>query len=56
MNNLVWFTTNLRVEDNLSLVESCNNSGKTIAVYCFDPRHYAETKYGFKKTENEILN
>ena len=56
MNNLVWITTNLRVDDNLSLVESCNNSGKTIAVYCFDPRHYAETKYGFKKTENEILN
>ncbi|CAM4041374.1 DASH family cryptochrome [Flavobacterium antarcticum] len=51
MNNLVWFTNNLRVEDNLALSEACKNSGKTIAVYCFDPRHFAETKYGFKKTE-----
>lgn len=51
MNNLVWFTNNLRVEDNLALAEACKNSGKTIAVYCFDPRHFAETKYGFKKTE-----
>lgn len=51
MNNLVWFINNLRVEDNLALTEACKNSGKTIAVYCFDPRHFAVTKYGFKKTE-----
>lgn len=51
MNNLVWFTNNLRVEDNLALTEACKNAGKTIAVYCFDPRHFAETKYGFRKTE-----
>ena len=50
MNNLVWFTNNLRVEDNLSLAKACENSGKTIGIYCFDPRHFAETKYGFKKT------
>ena len=51
MNNLVWFTNNLRVDDNLALAKACENSGKTIGIYCFDPRHYAETKYGFKKTE-----
>lgn len=51
MNNLVWFRNNLRVEDNSSLFEACKNSGKTIAVYCFDPRQFSETKYGFKKTE-----
>lgn len=51
MNNLVWFTNNLRVEDNLSLAKACENSGKTIGLYCFDPRHFAATKYGFKKTE-----
>ena len=51
MNNLVWFTNNLRVDDNLALKKACENSGKTIGIYCFDPRHYAETKYGFKKTE-----
>lgn len=52
MNNLVWFRNDLRVNDNQSLFEACKNSGKTIGIYCFDPRHFAETKYGFKKTEN----
>lgn len=51
MNNLVWFRNNLRVEDNSSLFEACKNAGKTIAVFCFDPRQFSETKYGFKKTE-----
>ena len=51
MNNLVWFRNDLRVEDNTSLFEATKNSGKTIGLYCFDPRHFAETKYGFKKTE-----
>jgi deoxyribodipyrimidine photo-lyase len=51
MNNLVWFRNNLRVNDNQSLFEACKNSGKTFGIYCFDPRHFAETKYGFKKTE-----
>jgi len=51
MNNLVWFTNNLRVDDNIALAEACKNAGRTIGVYCFDPRHYAETIHGFKKTE-----
>ncbi len=51
MNNLVWFRNDLRVNDNQSLVKATKNEGKTIGVYCFDPRHFAETKYGFKKTE-----
>ena len=51
MNNLIWFRNNLRVQDNTSLLEATKNSGKTIGLYCFDPRHFAETKYGFKKTD-----
>ena len=51
MNNLVWFRNDLRVEDNSSLFEACKNAGKTIAVFCFDPRQFSETKYGYKKTE-----
>ena len=51
MNNLVWFRNNLRVEDNSSLFEACKNAGKTIAVFCFNPRQFSETKYGYKKTE-----
>ncbi len=51
MNNLVWFRNNLRVEDNTSLFEACKNKGKTVGIFCFDPRLFLETKYGFKKTE-----
>ena len=51
MNNLVWFRNDLRVADNISLYKATQHATKTIAVYCFDPRHFAETKYGFKKTE-----
>ncbi|MGV9004627.1 DASH family cryptochrome [Flavobacterium sp.] len=51
MNNLVWFRNDLRVADNATLAKACKSSGNTIAIYCFDPRHYEITKYGFKKTD-----
>jgi deoxyribodipyrimidine photo-lyase len=48
---LVWFRNDLRVVDNESLSKAIAENETVIAVYCFDPRHYEETKYGFKKTE-----
>lgn len=51
MSNLVWFRNDLRVDDNVYLTKACKSSGRTIGVYCFDPRQFAITKYGFKKTE-----
>ncbi|HBK83348.1 MAG TPA: DASH family cryptochrome, partial [Flavobacterium sp.] len=51
MNNLVWFTNNLRVDDNAALTEACKKQGKVMGIYCFDPRHFELNKYGFKKTE-----
>lgn len=50
-NALVWFRNDLRLRDNEVLATACNRHEKLVAVYFFDPRHYAETKYGFKKTE-----
>lgn len=50
-NNLVWFRNDLRLSDNLSLFKATQNSKKCIAIYCFDPRQFANTTYGFKKTE-----
>ena len=50
MNKLVWFTNNLRVQDNRCLYEAMRK-GPVLAVYCFDPRHYAMDEFGFKKTE-----
>ncbi len=51
MNNLVWFRNDLRVQDNQSLSKAIKNAGKTIGLYCLDPRQFETNKHGFKKTE-----
>jgi deoxyribodipyrimidine photo-lyase len=51
MNNLIWFRNDLRLQDNHSLFQGCEKPGKTIGVYCIDPRQFENSKYGFKKTE-----
>ena len=48
---LVWFRNDLRVNDNESLTNAIAENDSVIAVYCFDPRHYEVTPFGFKKTE-----
>jgi deoxyribodipyrimidine photo-lyase len=48
---LVWFRNDLRVHDNESLTNAIQENDNVIAVYCFDPRHFEETNFGFKKTE-----
>ncbi|SFC95832.1 deoxyribodipyrimidine photo-lyase [Flexibacter flexilis DSM 6793] len=48
---LVWFRNNLRVADNRPLWEACARYSRVIGVYCLDPRHFAATSYGFRKTE-----
>lgn len=49
--SLVWFTNNLRTVDNVVLEEAFKSQDTLIAVYFFDPRQYAFTEFGFKKTE-----
>src|SRR5574343_1196792 len=49
--SLVWFRNDLRVNDQTSLYQAVKDSEQVMALYCFDPRHFAETQYGFKKTE-----
>ena len=48
---LVWFTTNLRIQDNTILTKALQLKNPIIAVYCFNPRQYETTTFGFKKTE-----
>jgi deoxyribodipyrimidine photo-lyase len=48
---LVWFRNNLRVNDNAILKAAIKAHKSIIACYCFDPRHYESTTFGFKKTE-----
>ncbi|MFM6954040.1 MAG: DASH family cryptochrome [Sphingobacteriaceae bacterium] len=47
---LVWFRNDLRIHDNEVLLEASLKGDVVIPVYCFDPRHYAITKYGTSKT------
>jgi deoxyribodipyrimidine photo-lyase len=48
---LVWFRNDLRVHDNESLTNAIDENDTVIAMYCFDPRHFEQTRFGFKKTE-----
>jgi deoxyribodipyrimidine photo-lyase len=47
---LIWFKTDLRLEDNETLVKAILQSEQLIPVYCFDDSHFQTTPYGFKKT------
>lgn len=49
-HSLIWFTNNLRVEDNKVLQEASLKSDKLLGIYCFDPRQFETTAFGFKKT------
>ena len=48
--SIVWFKTDLRLEDNETLVKAIAQSDQIIPVYCFDDSHFETTSYGFKKT------
>jgi deoxyribodipyrimidine photo-lyase len=48
--SIVWFKTDLRLEDNETLVKAITQSDEIIPVYCFDDSHFETTSFGFKKT------
>ena len=47
---LVWFRNDLRVRDNEILHEATQRADRVLPLYCFDPRHFAKTRWGFDKT------
>lgn len=47
---IVWFKTDLRLEDNETLIRAIESSDQMIPVYCFDEAHFRLTELGFKKT------
>ena len=53
-NILVWFRNDLRSQDCETLYRASQESQKigaqVLPVYCFDPRHFGETAFGFAKT------
>jgi len=48
---LIWFRNNLRVQDNTSLQQAIAENDRVIGLFCFDPRWFTKTTWGFKKTE-----
>ena len=48
---LLWLRNDLRLHDHAPLLDAAGPGGRLLAVYCLDPRHVAETGFGFRKTE-----
>lgn len=47
---LVWFKTNLRLQDNECLFNAVAQNDEVIPFYCLDDHFFQTTKFGFKKS------
>jgi deoxyribodipyrimidine photo-lyase len=47
---LVWYRNDLRLHDHRPLSNAIKQGATVIPVYCFDPRSFRETTFGFPKT------
>jgi deoxyribodipyrimidine photo-lyase len=50
--SIVWFTTDLRLNDNETLIQAINQSEEIIPVYCIEEKYFQSTEFGFKKVGN----
>ncbi len=48
---LVWLRNDLRIKDQASFYNATHKHEEVLAFYSFDPLHYQDTPWGFKKTE-----
>ncbi|MGL5081447.1 MAG: DASH family cryptochrome [Microcoleaceae cyanobacterium] len=49
---LIWYRNDLRVHDHEPLHLAIKAQAEIIPVYCFDPRQFGQTSFGFPKTGN----
>jgi deoxyribodipyrimidine photo-lyase len=47
---LIWYRNDLRLHDHAPLAQAVQQGATVIPVYCFDPRSFRETAFGFPKT------
>jgi deoxyribodipyrimidine photo-lyase len=47
---LIWYRNDLRLHDHEPLYKAIRQGAVIIPVYCFDPRHFSTTQFGFAKT------
>ena len=50
MRILIWLRNDLRLHDHEPLYRALENKADVILLYCFDPRQFGETSFGFEKT------
>jgi deoxyribodipyrimidine photo-lyase len=50
MRVLLWFRNDLRLHDHAPLHQALKQKAEVIPLYCFDPRHFEQTSFGFAKT------
>ena len=48
--SIVWFKTDLRLQDNETLIKAIAQSDEIIPVYCLDESQFEITDFGFQKT------
>ncbi|KAK4534997.1 hypothetical protein CDCA_CDCA03G1022 [Cyanidium caldarium] len=47
---LLWHRSDLRLDDNPALAAAVAEGNAVLPVYCFDPRQFGKTSFGFEKT------
>jgi deoxyribodipyrimidine photo-lyase len=47
---LIWYRNDLRIHDHAPLHQAIQQGATVIPVYCFDPRQFDQTQFGFAKT------
>jgi deoxyribodipyrimidine photo-lyase len=47
---LIWFRNDLRLHDHEPLHQALKSGQAIVAVYCYDPRQFGQTRWGFPKT------
>ena len=47
---IIWHRNDLRLHDREPFDKAIEEKAQIIPVYCFDPRHFATTSFGFPKT------
>lgn len=47
---LLWYRNDLRLHDHSPLTQALADGASVIPVYCFDDRHFGQTRFGFPKT------
>lgn len=47
---ILWYRNDLRVHDHEPLYRAIETHAPIVPIYCFDPRQFSKTTYGFPKT------